>query len=572
MNAAGDSMGPLQANDAVLTMLVRDSPIAIVASALPDGQILDVNDSFLRLTGYNREEVVGQTLADLEIRVDFKQGAELGGALIDGQPRRNVKGSVRTRSGEECQVLATVSEVDIDGCLCLLTQFVDVTDYRQAEFQFRALVEQLPVIIYTHGLEEPRELTYISPQVELMFGRSPAELVANQPDFLIRRIHPDDQQGLLAKAEEALRTLRPYRVEYRARAADGRWIWLEDRASIVCDEHGQPKLLQGGLVDITARKATEEALSRSEARSRGLFEHSPDAILVTDAECHFIEANQAAVTLLGYSREELSRLSVVDAVAPGPSCARREFARLRREGRWQGEVELRTKNGDLLPVEARAMAFSGPDGPQVVAFLRDLSERHRREVVQARLAALVESSANAIVSASLDGLITDWNAAAEQLFGYTAEEAFGQPLAMLAPAEQPAESEAFLTQIERAESIACVETVLRRKDGRLLDVALTAAPIKDDAGWVIGSSRIMRDITEWKRTDAALRGSEQRLAQAQEIAHLGSWEWDVLGDIVFWSDELFRIFGLEPREVAGAYEDYLALVHADDREMVASVI
>ena len=128
-------MDPLQADDVVLAKLFRDSPIAIVASTLPDGQILDVNDSFLRLTGYDREEVVGQTLAGLEIRVDFKQRGELGGALINGQPQGNVEGTVRTKSGEECQVLAAVSEVDIDSSLCLLAQLVDVTDYRQAESQ-----------------------------------------------------------------------------------------------------------------------------------------------------------------------------------------------------------------------------------------------------------------------------------------------------------------------------------------------------------------------------------------------------------------------------------------------------
>jgi PAS domain S-box-containing protein len=112
-------MGPLHANDAVLAKLVGDSPIAIVASALPDGQILDVNDSFLRLTGYTREEVIGQTLTALEIEVDFKPRAELRGALVNGQSLRNVEGTVRTKSGEECHVLTTVSEVDIDGCLCL---------------------------------------------------------------------------------------------------------------------------------------------------------------------------------------------------------------------------------------------------------------------------------------------------------------------------------------------------------------------------------------------------------------------------------------------------------------------
>src|SRR4051812_43067338 len=227
---------------------------------------------------------------------------------------------------------------------------------------------------------------------------------------------------------------------------------------------------------------------------RILFEHAPDAILIADADGHFVDVNLVALALIGYEREEFLGLRVADIVALGPIWATGEYARFLREGEWHGEVELRTKDGRLVPAEARAIVAPGPSGPLYVSFLRDLTHLKRREAANARLAALVQASPDAIVSVSLDGIITDWNPAAERLYGYSVEEVVGQSLAILAPSERAEEFSPVLERVRHGETIAGLETTRRAKDGRLIAVSLTVAPVRDAAGEGTATPSIVRDI------------------------------------------------------------------------------
>src|SRR5215213_7389818 len=204
------TMSPLLTNDAVHAKLVWDSPIAILVSTLADGRILEVNDSFVDLFGYARDEMIGQTSVGLGLWVDPEQRAQLTAALMAGQSLRDFEATVRTKSGAELQVLAAVSHVEIDGRTCLLTQLFDVTAYRQGETQFRALVEQLPIITYTHALDDPLTITYISPQVETVLGYAPSEVLAGQPAFLTTRTHADDRTSLREAVERTRATGEPF--------------------------------------------------------------------------------------------------------------------------------------------------------------------------------------------------------------------------------------------------------------------------------------------------------------------------------------------------------------------------
>ena len=131
-------------------------------------------------------------------------------------------------------------------------------------------------------------------------------------------------------------------------------------------------------------------------------------------------------------------------------------------------------------------------------------------LANAWLAAIVESSDEAIVSKTLDGIVTSWNPAAERLFGYTADEIIGRHISILAAPGHEDEMPAILERIRRGEKVERYETVRRRKDGSLVDVSLTVSPIRDEAGQIIGASKIARDITARKRAEAALRASEDR--------------------------------------------------------------
>jgi PAS domain S-box-containing protein len=128
-----------------------------------------------------------------------------------------------------------------------------------------------------------------------------------------------------------------------------------------------------------------------------------------------------------------------------------------------------------------------------------------------RLAALVESSDDAIVSKDLNGIITSWNQGAERVFGYAAGEAIGQPITMLFPPDRLTEEDMVLSRIRRGERVDHFDTVRRRKDGVLIDVSLTISPIRDANGRIVGASKIARDVTDRKRVEAELREAQSRL-------------------------------------------------------------
>ena len=126
----------------------------------------------------------------------------------------------------------------------------------------------------------------------------------------------------------------------------------------------------------------------------------------------------------------------------------------------------------------------------------DISARRQNQLVQARLGAIVDSSDDAIVSKTLDGMITSWNQAAESMFGWTEAEVVGQHITVIIPEERISEEDDVLARIRRGERISHFETVRRTKDGRLIDVSLTVSPVRDGAGHVVGASKIARDISE----------------------------------------------------------------------------
>ena len=168
--------------------------------------------------------------------------------------------------------------------------------------------------------------------------------------------------------------------------------------------------------------------------------------------------------------------------------------------------------------------------------------RNRR----ARLAAIVESSDDAIVGKDLRGIITSWNRGAEILFGYSASEMVGQSIRRLIPPERMGEEDVILAHIKRGECMQHFETVRLRKDGSFVNVSVTVSAIKDAEGRIVGASKVARNITDRKLAEEALRASRERMLLATETTGVGIWEWNVRTNQIQWDAQMFRIYGIAP--------------------------
>jgi PAS domain S-box-containing protein len=196
----------------------------------------------------------------------------------------------------------------------------------------------------------------------------------------------------------------------------------------------------------------------------------------------------------------------------------------------------------------------------------DITSAHHTADAQRRLAAIVESSDDAILSKDLNSIIQTWNAGAERLFGYTESEVVGRPVTILIPADRQDEEPGILARIRRGERIAHYETVRRRKDGTLLNVSLTVSPLRDAGGRIVGASKIARDITGQKQAEKALRESEERFRLLASHAPVGIFLSDPAGQCVFVNAPWSAMSGLDVGAAQG--EGWTRAVHPDDRERV----
>jgi two-component system cell cycle sensor histidine kinase/response regulator CckA len=270
-----------------------------------------------------------------------------------------------------------------------------------------------------------------------------------------------------------------------------------------------------------AALAANRALVESEEAHRLLFDASPVPLFVFDVETLApLAVNEAALRLYGYPHDEFMRLEVSTLPVAGADSARARLAAW-EDAPAKGTSRYRRKDGSEFVAEytTRALTFGGRRAR--ITVIEDVTARYEAERTRALLAAIVDSSNDAIVSKLPDGTITSWNGAAGRLFGYSAEEAVGQPITIIVPPERLDEERAFLERVLAGGRVDQHETTRRRKDGADVAVSVSIAPILDAAGKVVGASKTARDLTASRKAAEALRRTEEQLRQSQKMEVVG---------------------------------------------------
>ena len=354
---------------------------------------------------------------------------------------------------------------------------------------------------------------------------------------------------------------------------------------------------QSTMVVGTREQTVDQESGVSASEFRRLFESAPGSSLtlhlmeLLPAAVYICEAPSGVITYYNRRAAELWGRAPAIGDTDGRFCGSFRLFRTDRTPLPYAETPMAQVLNGAAPIRNQEVVIERRDGSRIIlrinidplydikgrlsggiSVFEDVTDLKQAEQASQRLAAIVESSGDAIVSKDLNGVIASWNQGAERLFGYTAEETIGKSVTLLIPPERHDEEQSILERIRRGESIEHFETVRRRKDGSLLDISLTVSPIRDTKGNIVGASKIARDITRRKRVEVALRESEQRLRLATQTGKLGVWDWDVVTNRISWSDSLYAIHGVRPDQFDGTVEGFAALIHPEDQGLVSAAI
>ena len=303
------------------------------------------------------------------------------------------------------------------------------------------------------------------------------------------------------------------------------------------------------------RKRAEVALHASEIRYRRLFETAQDGILILDADTgQIVDANPFLIDMLGFSHEQFLGKRIWEIGLFKDIVANKDnFEELQRKQYIRYEdMPLETADGRHIAVEFVSNVYTVNDKKVIQCNIRDITERKLAEEERARLAAIVEYSEDAIIGKTLDGIITSWNAGAARIYGYSAEEIVGKSISLLVPPDQPDDTGLILEQIRKNEPVVRYETQRRKKDGNLINVALTASQIRDAKNHLIGVSTIAHDITWRKLAEEAMRASEMRYRRLFEAAQDGILILDAdTGQIVETNPFLTDMLGFSREQFLG---------------------
>ncbi|UNU26653.1 PAS domain S-box protein [Microcoleus vaginatus] len=546
-----------------------------------------LNDAFCKLIGKQREELLGKS------DYDFfpKQEAEIfwqNDQQVFRTGKENQSEEIFTDANGTKHILSTKKTVfeNTDGSKILVGIIRDITEERrkqlalqESEARLRQLAANLPGIIYQFRLSSDgqKSFPYISSGSRDLYELEPENLQQN-PQLLFNFIHPDDRQKFEESIAVSAANMQPWQQEWRVIVPSGKLKWVRgvsrpERVDCATEIGQEGDIVWEGMVlDITDLKQAEAALRESEARFRSLVENIPGAICrsLYDAEWTMVFISDEIEVISGYPAEDFlrnNRLNFASLVhqADKEMVDRQVSAAVESKLPYHLEYRIVRADGAVRWISERGRPTYNLEG--LVWWLDraifDITHRKQAELTLCLVTQAVDSATDAIAIADLDGYSVYHNQAFIQRYGYTVEELnnAGGP-AVMYPKSQDLRK---LFRVLRKGFSWDSEIEIKSKNGDSREALLRANCIKDSASQPIGMIAIIADLTEIKRTESALKLSQERLQLAVSASSLGLWDWNIATGETYFDFHWKSMLGYAETDIKNNLKGWESLLHPDDR-------
>jgi PAS domain S-box-containing protein len=485
--------------------LMEQASDAILVS-YPDQPLIEVNQRASDMLGYTRAELielskVGNPLPEGVSTLPLRPDETSGGDIVCAER------AVLCKDGTVIIMELSAKRLD-DGRIVTIAR--DITERKQTEEVLSQSEKMLTVAqkLAHIGSWEWDLISNESTASEEMFrilGLNPQELGSGFTiETFIYALHPDDREWVQQVHERVIEERGSFSFDNRIVRPDGTVRILHALGEVILDEAGQPVRMIGTAQDVTeSRRADEELQFQAQ-----VLDQIQAAVIAMDLQGTITHWNPYAEKLYGWqSQEALDKPILSLMVGPTDANLGKEIiTRVMAEGSWEGEFTVQRKDGSTFPAFVVDTVIRDQKGHPtgIVGISVDITERKRAGEQILQLAAIVESSNDAIISTDPEGTISSWNAAATALYGYGADEALGRSFDLLIPLEREVEARDILMRLNQGERIGHFETRWLRKDATEIPVSVSISPMLDATGRVLGASTITHGITTRKRVEEML--------------------------------------------------------------------